>query len=736
MPRYAPWVGGTERHVEELARGLVRRGLELEVITTDPTGQLAELEEIDGVLVRRFPCVANDGIYCISPQLGWWLLRNAHRYSLLHAHSYHTPVALQAALASRAARIPLVLSPYYHGTGHTPLRRLMHVPYRPFGRWLIRQANALTCLSGAERDLLRHHFSVRVAPTIVPGHVDIAELRSTPVPDWLPDRRAILAVNRLDAYKQTDRLIHALPYLPENFVLAIIGDGPQRRRLLDLATRTGVGSRVRLYDPLSRHGLLRWYARADVFVSLSRHETFGLALLEAAVAGAPVLASDIPAHRETAGYVGTGRVQLVSSDAPPAQLAAAIRAQTELGRAAGVDGWAVPTLDATVDGTLAAYASVVRPERRQRALRMLLVTPSYRPFRGGLETHVHEVATRLHRKGVEVTILTTDYTGELPEREETEAGTVLRVRSWPRTTDYYIAPGIYKAIRHGGWDLMHCHSYHTLVPPLAMLAALRSGLPYVITFHSGGHSSSLRVALRRLQWECLRPLLGRAERLIAVSQFEAEFFPKQLRLPTERFVTIPNGADLQYTRTATEGRRDEAPLLLSVGRLERYKGHHRAIAALPYVLRSYPRAHLRIAGEGPFRRQLERLARDLRVQERVHIGAVAAEDRQSMADLLTQASLVMLLSDYEGYPVAALEALALQRQLLVTHGSGMSELVERGAVRAIPLRSSEHVIASAIVEQLQQPLQRKPVDLPTWDDCAASLLELYQHVASERACAS
>ena len=724
--------------MEELARGLARRGIALEVITTDPTGQLLEVEEMDGVLVRRFSCVGNDGIYCVSPRLGWWLLRNAQRYALLHAHSYHTPVALQAALASRVKRVPLVLSPYYHGTGHSALRRFMHVPYRPFGRWLVRQADALTCLSGAERDLLRRHFSLPVEPSIVPGHVDIDELRSVPRSDRLPDRRVLLAVNRLDAYKQTNRLIEALPYLSDEYVVASVGNGPQRTRLLELATRLGVLERVEVLNTLSREELLAWYARADVFISMSRHETFGLALLEAAVAGAPVVASDIPAHRETATYVGPGRVQLVPSDAPPMRLADAIVAQTRLGRAESIDGWRIPTLDTTLDGTLAAYATLARSSafRYRGPLRLLVVTPSYRPFRGGLETHVHEVATRLTRDGADVTILTTDYTGNLPAQEETEAGTVRRVRSWPRTTDYYIAPGIYNAIREGAWDLMHCHSYHTLVPPLAMLAALRSSLPYVVTFHSGGHSSRVRVALRSLQWECLRPLLARAERLIAVSRFEAEFFPKQLRLPTERFVEIPNGADLPAIQLAAEERTEAAPLLLSVGRLERYKGHHRAIAALPRVLRHYPEAHLRVAGDGPFKLELERMAHDLRVQDSVQIGGVAADDRRGMARLLSQASLVMLLSEYEGYPVAALEALAMHRQLLVTDSSGMSELVERGAVRALPLHSTEDEIASAIVEQLQRPLRRKPVQLPTWDECAASLLKLYDEVVAERACAS
>src|SRR5207302_6113728 len=113
--------------------------------------------------------------------------------------------------------------------------------------------------------------------------------------------------------------------------------------------------------------------------------------------------------------------------------------------------------------------------------------------------------------------------GRLPAAEESEGMRILRVRAWP-IKDYRFAPGIYRVITHGSWDLVHCQGYHTLVAPLAMLAAWRANIPYILTFHSGGHSSRLRNSLRGLQWMMLHPLLSRAEKLIAVSEFEANFF--------------------------------------------------------------------------------------------------------------------------------------------------------------------------------------------------------------------
>src|SRR5579859_347831 len=164
-------------------------------------------------------------------------------------------------------------------------------------------------------------------------------------------------------------------------------------------------------------------------------------------------------------------------------------------------------------------------------LRVLLVTARYFPYIGGVETHVYEVGQRLARAGVEVTLLTTDPSGQLPAVEESAGVQIRRVRAWPANKDYYFAPAIYRFIMQRKWDLVHCQGYHTLVAPLAMFAARRAGIPYVLTFHSGGDSSRFRKAFRGVQRAALRPLLTGAERLIGPSKWEVEFFRERLHLP-------------------------------------------------------------------------------------------------------------------------------------------------------------------------------------------------------------
>jgi glycosyltransferase involved in cell wall biosynthesis len=363
--------------------------------------------------------------------------------------------------------------------------------------------------------------------------------------------------------------------------------------------------------------------------------------------------------------------------------------------------------------------------REAGRLRVLMVTPVYAPHIGGVERCVQEVSRRLGRRGVDITVLTTDPKREAPPREQADGVTIIRVAAWPRRRDYYFAPDVYRIVSRGDWDLIHVQSYHTFVAPLAMLAAHRRNLPYVVTFHGGGHSGRVRRALRPIQWALLRPLLARAEYLVAIARFEIDVYSKRLRLPRERFRLIPLGTDFGSIASLDDSARSPNPVVASVGRLERYKGHHRLIEALPAILERQPDVSVWIAGVGPYERKLRRLAQSLGVTDHVDIHAVPAADARQMARELSKVALVVLLSEFETQPVAALEAISLGRPVLVFDTPGLSELAERGLAHPISRDSTPDEIAEAVLEQLRDPFVPAAVELPSWDECATGHLDLY-----------
>jgi glycosyltransferase involved in cell wall biosynthesis len=354
-----------------------------------------------------------------------------------------------------------------------------------------------------------------------------------------------------------------------------------------------------------------------------------------------------------------------------------------------------------------------------------MVTPRFLPLTGGVEVHVREVARRLLARDVTVSVITTDPTGRLPKREIVDGIDVRRLPAWPPRTDLHYAPGLAKAISEAAPDVVHVQGIHTLTAPLAMSAAWRARLPYAVTFHTGGHPSGLRRSIRPVQWRLLRPMLRRASALIAVSDFEASLFRSAIDTAAPEILVIRNGG---VSRTQRLQHTIANPtLILSIGRLERYKGHHRAIEALSALRERIPAARLLILGSGSYENQLRNLAGGLGLAEAVEIRSIPASSRGELVDTIASAGVVVLLSEYESHPVAVMEALSLGRPVVVAATTGLLELAEAGLVRSVPINAPAEDVADVLAQELREPTLPS-TNLPTWDECVDQLLDVYQRM--------
>lgn len=383
------------------------------------------------------------------------------------------------------------------------------------------------------------------------------------------------------------------------------------------------------------------------------------------------------------------------------------------------------------------YATAPNPRRAAEAvegdgeapLRVLMVTPRSPLLQGGVERHVMETSKRIAAAGEEVEVLCSDPGGP-PTRVERRAGVEIRsVRAYPAERDWCLAPRLWPEIRRASADIVHVQSYHTLVAPLAMLRALVLRIPYVVTFHGGGHSLAHRNQARGLQRRLLRPLLRRAAKLVAVAHFEIEEYGAELGLPADRFVLIPNGTDLSFTAAGESApRREGPPVIATIGRLERYKGHHLVIEAFPEVLRRLPDARLLVVGKGPYEEELRAQVERLGIADRVELTSTPPDRPEAMAELLREVPLVVLMSEFETHPLVALEAAAAGCRLVVADASGLGELAAEGLARPVPLDIAPADLAAVVEEELARTDPPPIPTLSSWDDCAASLLDLYQAV--------
>jgi glycosyltransferase involved in cell wall biosynthesis len=179
--------------------------------------------------------------------------------------------------------------------------------------------------------------------------------------------------------------------------------------------------------------------------------------------------------------------------------------------------------------------------------------------------------------------------------------------------------------------------------------------------------------------------------------------------------------------------------VLSIGRLESYKGHDRIIEALPALRRRHPEARLRIVGSGPHEPRLRRLAAELGVAEAVDIAPLADGDRRELAELLGRAAVVTALSQYESQGLAVQEAIGLGRPVVVNEGSALDELASashRFQLDVYPnvLTVSGLARSDEIADAVSRALHASPVEPPsmqTWDDCVDALVKVYAAAMSQ-----
>jgi len=112
-------------------------------------------------------------------------------------------------------------------------------------------------------------------------------------PTW-KDKNYMLFVGRLEKHKRVDELIKLAKEI--NFKLKIVGDGPERKKLENLANK--IRAPVTFVGKVSRKKLIKLYQECSFFVSASRWEGFGLIFLEANACGKPVIGYNLAAIKE------------------------------------------------------------------------------------------------------------------------------------------------------------------------------------------------------------------------------------------------------------------------------------------------------------------------------------------------------------------------------------------------------------------------------------------------------
>lgn len=263
---------------------------------------------------------------------------------------------------------------------------------------------------------------------------------------------------------------------------------------------------------------------------------------------------------------------------------------------------------------------------------------------------------------------------------------------------------LYRLMRELRPHIVHTHMAKAGL--LGRLAARLAGVPIVVhTYHGHvlrGYFDPLRTRALRMMERWLGKM---SQRLVAVSEQVKRELVEYGVAPAEKISVIPLGFDLQPLRQASKHRREfrrecgisaEARLVGIVGRIFPIKNHRLFLESAARVARTMPEARFVIVGDGALRSEMEQLAASLGIGEHTMFMGWRRDLPRIYADL----DVLVVSSNNEGTPVAAIEAMAAECPVVATRVGGLVDLIRDGETGWLVEPRNVEALSEAVVRVL------------------------------------
>jgi glycosyltransferase involved in cell wall biosynthesis len=314
---------------------------------------------------------------------------------------------------------------------------------------------------------------------------------------------------------------------------------------------------------------------------------------------------------------------------------------------------------------------------------------------GGAEALVKDTVPRMRARRVDGCVAVLKELDAPFERELREEG----IPFLPTAVGGVYSPAHVLSLMHHirEFDLVQVHLFPAqhFTPLAAMLVGSR--VPLVLTEHSTHHG-------RKKKW--LYPLetwiYSRYTAIACASKAIGDSLRAWVPGLAQKITVIPNGIDLQKFQQATPvsrasiGINDGNHVLLYVASFQRRKDHGTLLRAIARI----PNVDLVLAGDGDLRAQFEHEAKCLDIAHRVHF----LGRRSDVAELLKMADIYVHAPAFEGFGIAAAEAMASGKPIIASKVPGLAEVVGEAGLLIPP--GDSLALATSIRSLIESPERR------------------------------
>ena len=377
---------------------------------------------------------------------------------------------------------------------------------------------------------------------------------------------------------------------------------------------------------------------------------------------------------------------------------------------------------------------------KEIVLKILILNSEHPPVGGGAGNASANIAKQMVQQGCEVVLLTVCF-NDFAHDETRQGVRILRVPAIRKEMDRSNAFEQISFILAGIWgSLRLLKSFRPNITvaffgmpsgPIALALRLFADIPYIVSMRGGDVPGfrpydfrvfhKMMAPILRVVWQYAGALVANSKGL---RQLALNFNPKA------DVVIIPNGVDLD--EYAPVQRNWSAPKLLSVGRVVYQKGFDLGMRALAQC-RNLDWEWV-IAGDGGARPELEAMAKELGIAERIKF--VGWQEKDELRSLYQAANLFLFPSRDEGMPNAILEAMSSGLPVIATQIAGSEELVVHNETGLLVPTEDVQMLTNALKTLIPDEAGRERMGAAARQEVEkeyswASVASQYIHLAEE-----
>jgi len=365
---------------------------------------------------------------------------------------------------------------------------------------------------------------------------------------------------------------------------------------------------------------------------------------------------------------------------------------------------------------------------------------------GGVERHVYNISMELIKRGHQVTIVTT----KSPDHDKLSELDVknLRIVRFPINLRVYSSPISFELLKFdfNEFDIIHAHTPVPFTADLVAIKNLKEKKPFVLTYHNDISKDSGLGKLISTVYNSIfgRLLLNHSDIIIATTKSYA-IHSRQLRKYLYKVRVVPNGVDIKRFHPKLDKNKirkkynisEDGKVVLFVGNLEAYKGCEYLLSAFSIVAKEINEAYLILVGKGSLESRLKEVAMKLDVKNKVFFAGYVRDDELPYYYAACDVFVLPSISEYEGFGIVQLEAMACGKPVIATNIPGVREVdAKELATIHVPPKDKRALTEALLMILRDEKLAtkmgsngRKLVEeFYSWSKIARIILQLYEEV--------